>query len=222
VTSSSWARVSGAMGIPFVIAYVLILALTGDSPSDSSSDKKIMDYYGSHSHRVRDITVIFIALAALALFLWFLGHLRTLLSSAEAGGARGAALAGASGTAFAALFAVAGCAFTAPSFVIADGGSKFTLDPNTFRLLSGIGVLAYIAAFILGAPLAFAVGVVGWRTRILPRWLAVASFLAGIGALAGFAFVPTWVDILWILILSVYLAFRPWGRTTPAAAAGVG
>ena len=219
MTASGWARVSGAMGIPFVVAYVLILALTGSSPSDTSSDTKIMNYYGSHSHRVRDLTVFFIAIAGAALFLWFLGHLRALLRSAEGPGARAAGVAVASGTAFITLFVVTGCAYTAASFVVSDAGSKFTLDPNTFRLVSGVGTLVYIGAFVLAAPLAFAVGVVAWRTRVLPRWLAVLSFLAGIGCLGGIVFVPSWIEMIWILVLSIYLAVRPAGRPAGAAPA---
>src|SRR5207302_9754810 len=83
------AKPASAMGIPFVVAYVVILNLTSDSPDDGSSDATIMSYYGSHSHRVRDITAFFVVLAGGALFLWFLGHLRGLLSSAEGAGARG-------------------------------------------------------------------------------------------------------------------------------------
>jgi hypothetical protein len=216
---SGWTRVSAAMGIPFAVAYLVILNLTNDSPDDSSSDAKIMNYYGSHSHRVRDITAFFVVLAGGALFLWFLGHLRGLLSSAEGVGARGAGIALASGTAFIALFAITVGVFIAPSFVVSDVGSKFTLDPNTFRFLTGLGFLGYIAAFVLGAPLAFAVGVVAWRTGVLPRWLAVLSFIAGIACLGSFAFVPTWVDVLWILVLSAYLSARPAGRQPTAAPA---
>jgi hypothetical protein len=52
MSDSAWSRVSGAMGIPFAIAFVLGLALSGNSPDDTSSDQTIMDYYASHSHRV--------------------------------------------------------------------------------------------------------------------------------------------------------------------------
>jgi len=215
--TSTWTRVSAAMGIPFAVAYLLLLSLTSDTPQDSSSDQKILSYYGSHSHRVRDITAFFIAAAGAALFLWFLGHVRAVLNSAEGGNGRGAGVALASGAAFIAVWAVVGALSTAPDWTISDAGSKFTLEPNTFRLLFGTLLVAYTAAFVIGAPLAFAVGVIGWRTGVLPKWLAVVSFLGGIAALASFAFVPTWVYVLWILILSGYLAFRPWGQPATAA-----
>jgi hypothetical protein len=216
MNASSWARVSAAMGIPFVVGFVLLGALSGNSPDYKSSDSKILDWYASHSHRVSDIAGIFVLAISAAFFLWFLGHLRATLMSAEGAGGRAASIAIASGTAFIALLAVAGSSFTAIAFVVSEGSSEFTLDPNTFRLLSGFGFLTYVVAFMLGAPLAFGVGVVAWRTRFLPRWLAVASLVAGIGALASFTFLTTLIYVAWILILSVYLTFGPSPAPEPA------
>jgi hypothetical protein len=216
MNASSWARVNGAMGIPFVVGFVLLGVLSGNSPDYKSSDSKILDWYSSHSHRVSDIAGIFVLAISAAFFLWFLGHLRVTLMSAEGAGGRAASIAMASGTAFIALLAVAGSSFTAIAFVVSEAGSEFTLEPNTFRLLSGFGFLTYVVAFMLGAPLAFGVGVVAWRTRLLPRWLAVASLVAGIGALASFTFITTLIYVAWILILSCYLAFRPPTTSEPA------
>jgi hypothetical protein len=217
MSPSRWARVSGAMGIPFVVGFVLLGALSGNSPDYKSSDSKIMDWYASHGHRVRDIAGIFVLAISAVFFLWFLGHLRATLRSVEGAGGRAESIALASGTAFIALLAVAGSSFTATAFVVSEAGSEFTLEPNTFRLLSGFGFLTYVVAFMLGAPLAFGVGVVAWRTRLLPRWLAGASFLAGIGALASFTFITTLIYVAWILLLSGYLAFRPSAWYEPPA-----
>jgi hypothetical protein len=217
MSRSGWARVSGAMGIPFVVGFVLLGALSGNSPDYKSSDSKILDWYASHSHRAGDIAGVFILAVSAAFFFWFLAHLRATLSSAEGAGGRAEGMVIASGTAFIALLAVAGACFTATAFVVSEAGSKFTLEPNTFRLLSGFGFLTYVVAFMLGAPLAFVVGVVAWRTRLLPRWLAAVSFLAGIGALASFTFITTLLYVAWILLLSGYLAFRPAGTFEPAA-----
>jgi len=54
---------------------------------------------------------------------------------------RAGSIAIASGTTFIALLAVAGSSFTAIAFVVSEAGSEFTLEPNTFRLLSGFGFL---------------------------------------------------------------------------------
>jgi len=213
-------RLAAATGIPLVIAWILILALTGNSPDDNSSDHKILSYYASHGHRVRDIVVFFVAAVAAAFFVWFLGVLRSVLLRAEGEPGRLATTATASGAAFIALFAVAGSVFTAPSFITSDAGHKFALDPNTFRLLNGIGLLVFVGAFLLAAPLAFATGLIVWRTRVLPRWLAVASFIAGIACIVGFLFFTTFVFFAWILILSLYLVSRPSPGPRPISSGG--
>jgi len=141
-------------------------------------DSKILDWYASHGHRVSDIAGIFVLAISAAFFLWFLGYLRATLRSAEGAGGRAGSIAIASGTAFIVLLAVAGSSFTAIAFVVSEAGSEFTLDPNTFRLLSGFGFLTYVVAFMLASPLAFGVGVVAWQTR-LPPLLAGGRELPG-------------------------------------------
>jgi hypothetical protein len=219
MTNQVWARVSGAMGIPFVVGFILLGALSGNSPDYRSSNSDITAWYASHSHRVRDLAGIFVLAVSATFFLWFLGRLRELLRSVEGNGGRAASIALASGAALIILLAVAGSDFSSIAFVVSEAGNKFALDPNTFRLLSGFGYLTYVVAFMLGAPLAFAVGLTAWRTRILPRWLAASSFVAGIGALASFTFLTSLVYIAWVLLLSGYLTFRPSPvrATVPAA-----
>lgn len=209
MTNQVWARLSGAMGVLFVIGFIVLGALSGNSPDYKSSDNDITAWYASHSHRARDIAGFFILAVSATFFLWFLGGLRETLRAVEGEGGRVASIATASGTALITLLALAGSVFSAVAFVVSEAGGTFRLDPDTFRLLSGFGYLAYVVAFMLGAPLAFGVGAIAWRTRVLPRWLAAASVLAGIGALASFTFITTLVYIAWVLLLSSYLTFRP-------------
>ena len=209
MTNQVWARLSAAMGIPFVIGFAVLGALSGNSPDYKSSDVDITAWYANHTHRARDIAGIFILAVSATFFLWFLGGLRETLRTAEGAGGRVASIAAASGTALITLLALAGSVFSAVAFVVSEAGGIFRLDPDTFRLVSGFGYLTYVVAFMLGAPLAFGVGAIAWRTRVLPRWLAVASVLAGIAALASFTFVTTLVYIAWVLLLSGYLTFLP-------------
>lgn len=209
MSATAWNRVGGAMGIPFVIAIIVTIALTGNSPDDGSSDEKILDYYASHSNRVKDITTFFVIVVGLLLLVWFVGHVHAVLRAASDDGGRASSIAALSGGLFIALLTVSACAFSAVSPVISDAGDRFTLDPNTFRLLNVVGFLAFFAAFTLGSAFAFAIGIVAWQTGILPRWLAVASFLGGLGGLLSGLFIPIVVYVAWILLLSVYLAFRP-------------
>ncbi len=217
MNASVWTRVSGAMGIPFVIAYVVTLALTGNAPDDGSSDEKILDYYASHSNRVKDITTFFVIVVGLLVLIWFVGHVHRVLGAVEGDSGRAASIAAISGGLFVAILGVSACIFTAVSPVVSDAGDEFTLDPNTFRLLNVVGYLAYITAFMLGSAFAFVVGAVAWRTGALPRWLAVVSFLGGLGGLLSGLLIPSFVYVGWILVLSAYLAFRPTDIPEPAA-----
>jgi hypothetical protein len=213
MSASAWTRVSGAMGIPFVVAFVVGLVLSGNSPDDTSSDQTITDYYASHGHRVRDITTFFVVVVGLVFLVWFVGHLQALLRSAEGGSGRAASIAAISGGLFAGVLALSASLTFAFSAVISDAGDRFTLDTSTFRLLSVVSFLTYLAAFMLGSGLAFAVAVVAWQTGVLPRWLAIASVLGGLGAfLSALFFVPSFVFVAWVLVLSVYLALRPAGE----------
>jgi hypothetical protein len=101
--------------------------LSGNSPDYKSSDSKILDWYASHGHRVSDIAGIFVLGVSAAFFLWFLGHLRATLRTAEGAGGRAGSIAIAAGTAFIALFAVGGSSFSAIAFVVSEAGNEFTL-----------------------------------------------------------------------------------------------
>lgn len=63
-----WARLSGAMGILFVVGFIVLGALSGNSPDYKSSDSDITAWYASHSHRARDIAGIFILAVSATFF----------------------------------------------------------------------------------------------------------------------------------------------------------
>jgi hypothetical protein len=213
MTKDRWAA---ATGLPLIIGWIVLMVLSGGGPSDTSKDHTILKWYASHSHRVKDIATFFVLAVASIFFVWFIAHLRTLLLRSEGEPGTLTTVATVAGSIFIALFAVAGAAFTATAIVANQAGHKFTLDPNTFRILQGIGELTFIGAFFVGSGLPFAVGVLAWRTRFLPRWLAVMSFVGGIGALASFIFFPAFLFLIWVLLLSLYLMMKP---AVPAAAA---
>ena len=212
--TSRWTRLWAAAGLLFVAAYILLLAITSDSPGDTDSDHRIASWYASSSNRARELIVFFIAAAGAVAFVWFLAHLRSLIRDVEDDGGRASSVVLASGTAFVALLGVMMAIFTAAAFTRIDAGHKFVLDPNTYRLLNGLGALAFMAGYILLSPLCFAIGAVAWRTGVLPRWLAVGGFVAGIACLASPVWFPSFLVILWILLLSAYLTFRPLGART--------
>ena len=85
------------MGIPFVFGFVVLGALSGTRRT-TVSDRKILDWYASHSHRAGDIAGIFVLAVSAAFFLWFLGQLRATLLVAGGEGGRADGIMIASGT----------------------------------------------------------------------------------------------------------------------------
>ena len=130
MTNQGWARLSGAMGIPFVIGFIVFGALSGNSPDYKSSDGDITAWYASHSHRTMDFAGILILAVSANLFLWFLGGLRETLGSVQGVGGRVANIVAASGTALITLLAVAGSVFSVVAFVVSEAGDTFRLDPT--------------------------------------------------------------------------------------------
>jgi hypothetical protein len=157
-------------------------------------------------------------LAALTLAIPFLGYLVTVLREARDAGAGGwlATTALGSGIAWAALKLGSG----APELAmvkahVAAGG----------ELHAALAALADGATVISLFPLAVccaAVAVLAFRSRALPRWLAVGAGITAValavnGAILQATSVPAMLlFVLWTLIASGYLTFQAW--RTPAAA----
>ena len=77
----------------------------------------------------------------------------------------------------------------------------------TFTLLN-------VYAMRMGAVFAITTASIGKRSGVLPRWLAMAGYLAGVILLFGVP-VSGWLALLlpiWVLILSVYILLRPTAR----------
>src|SRR5262249_56502611 len=127
---SNIARWSPLAGIAFIVLWIIAFNVS-NSPDSGDSNTKILAYYASSGHRTRDVTVLFLALAGLLFFIWFLTALRSRLAAAEGGvGPLTAASFGAC-IATTALWWGAVAAFVSPSFARLDT-SKFQLDPQTY------------------------------------------------------------------------------------------
>jgi hypothetical protein len=118
--------------------------------------------------------------------------------------------------------------------VLKLGSGAPELAMHKAHLIAGTPLNTAISAIADGAtvlslyPLAVfcaATAIVAFRTRALPRWLAVgaavtAAALAINGAFLGINFVPALLlFLLWTLLASVHLLRRTWRKPAPAAAA---
>jgi len=203
----NWDRWSPLLGVLAVACMVIAFAIAGNSPSSDDTDAKITTYYASHSHQVRQIAAVFIFLAGVLLLMAFFGVLRVRLLEVEGRPGRGAALAFGAGVASAALWFVAVSFFVAPALASNDT-SKFTLDPDTFRILNDTGYIFWVGATVVGALVVWATSAVAIRTGVLPRWFGWVGIPVGIVLLFAVFFFPAFLYWLWILVVAIILAVR--------------
>jgi hypothetical protein len=142
-------------------------------------------------------------------FLWFIGVIRDRIGEHE-------------DRLFATVFLGSGLLLVGMLFVaaavagglIAAGGSPSSdaASPETWNLGYQVTfTLINVYAMRMGAVFAITTASIGKRSGVLPRWLAIAGYVAALILLFG---VPLsgWLALLlpiWVLILSVYILLRP-------------
>ena len=140
-------------------------------------------------------------------FLWFIGVLRDRLGHLE-------------DQFFSTLFFGSGLLYLAMTFATAAvaGGliSAYAFDPD---LLIGSGILVFGRAMIFKFNNVYAIRMAGmfmsvlgtiWvRTGLMPRWLALLTFLTALSLLIGISFYP-WLTLffpIWVLVISIYILY---------------
>ena len=206
-----WGPLTGALA---VVCWIVVMILVGNTPGTQDSDAKITSYYASNSHQDRDICAFFIFVAGVLLLLGFLAALRGKLADAEGAPGRITALAFGAGIASAALWIVAVAMFTGPAFALADT-DKFSLDPNTYRLINTVGYSSWIGAVIVSAVLVWATSAIALRSGVLPKWFAWLGIVAAILQLFAIFWIPVFIFWGWVLITSLLLVFRRAPARTP-------
>ena len=202
-----WAPLAGAAAV--VLWVVAFLIGAPDSPDfQNATGDEWRTYATENEPQIFSSRWLF--LLGLLLFLLFLGTLRASLRAAEGEPAPWSAAAFGSGIATAALL----IANATPLIVAALAGDA--LDAGAAQALGLAETAFFIGAEIAAAALLVATGLVAVRTRILPAWLAWASFAVAVwllilpigwaGLLVGFP--------LWVLLVSVLL-WRERDRTPP-------
>jgi hypothetical protein len=214
---SGWSRAGAGAGVAGAVVY-LVGAFIGGAPlkPDDSIDKVVAHL---HAHRSGLLAGMALTLVGLALFLWFLGYLRAMLSGVEG---EGAPLATVTVGSWISLFVLIGAAGVPLNVVVWRGADQ--IDPTLVRLafdaqnLSLYAVTATVALVSVLAPC-----VVIWRTGIVPRWLValgaivIAVSLVEIAGLpsrtgwnaAGYAFgLGPIVWVIWVAALSITMMLR--------------
>jgi hypothetical protein len=210
-------RWGGIAAIVFAVLFVVGFLFVSDTPEGDESNLEWLRYYAdSDNRRMIIIGAIVLALAAVA-FLVFLGVLRESLRNAGAGLEWIGTTAFASGLLFVAMLAVATLGTASVSASVEFGDAPVVRDADVLRTFEslGIGALVLFGAAAAGL-LIITTSVVAGRAALLPRWLVVAGYIAGvIVLLGGLFFIPLVLFVLWMLVVGIVML-----RGSGAAAAG--
>lgn len=218
--------VSGVASLTGLIGAVLYLVgalIPGNAPKPDAGVHQVVTYFVSQ--RASLLTGFALQLIALALLLWFLGYLRTVVSFAGVAAVPAATTMTAAWVVLMTIVAVA----TLPALALVWSGSAGA-NPDLAHLayeMEALGTyaLASTAALVsVAAP-----SIIIWRYRVLPRWLAlvgVAAVVANMAELVGLssrhgAFAAGYADgigellwLLWVAAASVCTALGSANRNS--------
>jgi hypothetical protein len=216
-STRSGLRAGGIAAIVFAVLFVVGFLLVSDTPNGDESNAKWLRYFAdSDNRRMIVIGAIVLALAAVA-FLVFLGVLRERLRGAATGAEWVGTTAFASGLLFVAMLAVAALGTGSVSASVQFGDNPVVRDADVLRTFEslGIGALVLFGSAAAGL-LIITTSIAGGRAALLPRWLVVAGYIAGvIVLLGGLFFIPLVLFVLWMLVVGIVML-----RGSGAAATG--
>ena len=202
--------IGGIGGIAFgVLTFVAIVI--SEAPGGSYSTSHIADYLSS-GHRAVAIAAMYLGLLGVLGLVCLLVELRTALAETTAG-----RVVWGAGIAAAASFAVGWGVLGGQIFAHWEGGKKIVVAPPVTYLLGEVGVIFIFgsAAALLGFAL---VALVVAARGALPGWLRWFALGAGLCGIAGPAFFPFFVLLLWAIAAGIWLlrARSPAPGSTPA------
>jgi Domain of unknown function (DUF4386) len=188
-------------GIIFVVLFLVGFALIGNS---GDTPAEVLAFYVDNE--VRLIVAFFLLAASALAYIWFVATVRGVLARAEPEPRPLTALGFGGGLATAILLIVA----AAPLAALTDAadqvgsetaGAAYALNSTAYPLLT-VGIAA-------SSLLALSVGLVALRTGLLPRWLGWVSVAAAPIILLALLFVPIFVFLAWVALVSIVLLMRP-------------
>jgi hypothetical protein len=198
-----WAALSGAL---FVAIWVLAYLILGRTVESHDSDAEILAYFGDKDQRDREFIALVLLVAASLPFIVFISVLRGRLEDGEGGAGVWTMAAFAAGLVSTVLWIVAATLYVVPSLTYGEGG--FQPDPDTFRLLSDAGFIAWSSAGTIMSVVVLATSVLGTRAGVIPRWLSWLGFAVALLLLAAFLVIPVIVLLAWLLTVSIALVWR--------------
>ena len=197
-----WLPVSG---IVFAVLILIAILVSGNDTGDTN--REILEYYADDGNRNQQFaSFVLIGFGVLA-FLVFLASLRTALLRAEGEPGTLTVIVFAAGVTFSALMLAANALFVGIAESTSD--DDFQLDPNLARLSENVGYTLFVSALAAAGVMIAAASILMLRTGLFGTWVGWAGLVIALALLAiGFAFLPVFGLIAWVLVVSVLL-LRP-------------
>lgn len=212
MSDSRWDRWGPIAGIVFVVLFVAGL-LVLNMPDTDDPLNKIKAFYDDSGNRAQILISMYLLVLSAVFFFWFLASLRARMLAVEAPPGRLTSISFGSGLVFAALvMAAAGCfAFIAGEITFGDVKH---INPELERIIPDLGYpILVIGGMFAAIAMIDAASILIVRTGFLPKWIGWFGFVAAIGLLFAFIFIPMILLVLWVLFVSVALL-----RSAPTAA----
>jgi hypothetical protein len=186
-------------GVLFVVLIVASFLVGGETPDADAPVREVVKYWTDHDSQ-NMIGSVIEALAAVSL-LFFAATLRRT-SNRWIDGSILPSVAFAGG-----IVAAAGIGVDASiRFAAADVAGD--VDPAVLQTFSAAWANFFFPMVVGIASLILATSLAGWRSRALPKWLAVIGILIFIAFFTPAGFIAFLVGAVWIIVLSVLLSRR--------------
>ncbi len=206
---------AAAAGIAFAILYSISTVLIRLATLNVSLGE---DAWIASQSRQIGLAFGLIPFAGIA-FLWFLGVMRERMGHLE-------------DQFFSTLFLGSGLLYLAMTFgasAVAGGMmAVYVADPQRFADAAAVTIVLSIAttfnnvyAVRMAGMLMLILGTIWTRTRVMPRWLTVITYLCGLALLISIGF-TRWALLVfpaWVLLVSIYIVIQSY-RSAPAGTEG--
>lgn len=201
-----WQRWWPVSGIVFVVLFVIVFLLVGDTGNSASDSAKALTDNGDQLFAGFVISV----LAMLALLMFFTG-VRFVVRAVAPDRPWLASMVFGS--------AVAAAALLPGSLAILMGGAQAAHDagihPELAAFVTDTQYPFLVAGYMFIAAAVLATNIAWLRTPSVPKWLAWSGIVAGVIGLASVVFFPILLVALWLLVAAVTLTARPPALTDP-------
>jgi hypothetical protein len=218
VATERWERLATTGAIAFVALIVVAVLLPAEPPGSDARLDEWASYYDDSGNRSKSLVSAFLVFVAGALFLFWLGALRSVVARLEPRAAVLGTLAVYGGL-VGLVLQLAGTAAGAAYPAAVDFFDDFGADGRLAMALAAVSFWVTTMANVGGVVMAGALAAIVLGTALYPRWFGWISALVAVTQLAG-AVIP-FLGLLflpWVLLLAILMLRRP--ATVRGAPAG--